>query len=585
MGASARLTGGSLDHQLILGRYRPLQDLAQGGYGDVVLAYDTRMQRRVAIKRLPLPRDRGGRAAEPSGLAEARTAAMLGHPNIVTVHEWDTDSDEAFLIMEYVEGPTVADLLDDREGPLDTDEAAAVIEAVSSALEHAHRNGVLHLDVKPDNVLVSRDGIVKVTDFGVAALSHAHGHGAAVGGTPGYMPPEQLRGEPLDERTDVWAFGVLAFEVLAYANPFASESIEGALFKAEIAEPPAPGEFAPGLGPAVDDIVLTATTADPDERYPAVRPFASELLRELGDPATGRELLADAAQDYVAEEPSSALDLERLGLWDRLVAHPALALRPAAAVVAGWFAWAGLAAFGLAGPPLLGATALVALAGALAPGLGTLLGAALFVAALAAAGWWWLAIGLGVSGAVVWWFAGRRGLGFAGALATPLLGTAGLTPSAPMLLGFSLPPLRAALLAGYAAALTMVVSAGTGGRAPYIWVDWRYLIDPDTSRTAAGGVRELLATPAALPVIAGWMVAAWLMSIACSRATRGAALLGTMLALPVLFGSYLAADAIARALDASATWSGERLLPQLMASSILVVLSIAAGPPVRAEEE
>ncbi len=178
---------------LILDRYRPLAELGEGGFGTVTLAWDTRMQRRVAIKRLPLPLDSRGRPHQPPGLAEARTAAMLNHPAIVTVFDFDTDADEAFLVMEHVDGANLADLIDDG-GPLTLDEVAAVVEAVSHALAFAHDNGVLHLDIKPENVLVTRDGRVKVADFGIAELSSLSGHGAAWGGTPGYMPLEQLRG-------------------------------------------------------------------------------------------------------------------------------------------------------------------------------------------------------------------------------------------------------------------------------------------------------------------------------------------------------------------------------------------------------
>ena len=112
-----------MEHELILGRYRPLADLGEGGHGVVTLAYDTKMARRVAIKRIPLSHAGVRRLQDTTGLAEARTAAMLNHPNIVTVHEWDTDLDEAFLIMEYVDGASIAELLDE-DGPLDLDEAS-----------------------------------------------------------------------------------------------------------------------------------------------------------------------------------------------------------------------------------------------------------------------------------------------------------------------------------------------------------------------------------------------------------------------------------------------------------------------------
>ena len=157
-----------METQLILDRYRPLEELGEGGYGSVVSAWDTRMQRRVAIKRLPLPLDPTGRPLKRAGLAEARTGAMLNHPAIVTVYDFDTDEDEAFLIMELIDGASLEEILAELAGPLNLDEAAAVLGPVFDAVEFAHANGVLHLDLKPANVLVDRDGRVKVADFGVS---------------------------------------------------------------------------------------------------------------------------------------------------------------------------------------------------------------------------------------------------------------------------------------------------------------------------------------------------------------------------------------------------------------------------------
>ena len=176
-----------MDQSLILDRYRPLAELGSGGHATVTLAYDTRMGRRVAIKRLPLPRDAHGRPVR-TGLAEARTVAMLNHPAIVTVYEWESDADEAFLIMEPSTASRSRELLD-HLGRLDLDEAAAVLEPVADALAFAHDNGVLHLDIKPANVLVTRDGAVKVTDFGISALTGVEGTASAAEGTSASCRP------------------------------------------------------------------------------------------------------------------------------------------------------------------------------------------------------------------------------------------------------------------------------------------------------------------------------------------------------------------------------------------------------------
>lgn len=573
-----------MERPLILDRYRPLEDLARGGFGEVVLAYDTRMQRRVAIKRLPIT-GHGSRTATPAGLKEARTAAMLNHPNIVTVFEWDTDSDEAFIIMEYVDGASLADLLEAR-GALDYDETAAVLEGVTAALEYAHDNGVLHLDIKPENVLVTRDGQVKVTDFGIAALSSATGHGPAAGGTIGYMPLEQLRDEDVDERTDVWAFGALIFELLTDANPFASDSIEGAVFKAEFVDPPLATDFDPDLQPRIDNVLGAALESRPAERYRAVRDFALHLAPLLGDAAAGRDALAGSIDEqFEPEQVGEAPGWGYVGLWDRTRRIGSSAGRLAGAVVAAWLAYAGLSSMSPGTEAVYAGTALAALAGAVAPGLGSALGLAVFLGATALEGWWALAIGLALSGAAVWWFAGRHDAGFAGSLSAPLLGIVKCAPAAPLLIGFAVPPLRAAALAAYAAAATLLVSAASGARAPYLTVDPRYFAEPLATRVGAGGVRLLFHSPAPIAVIAGWALAGAVMSVACARASRSAAFFGAGLAAAALYAGYAAAEVLSSAFNGPVTWTGAALLPHVTASLILVVLVIAAGAPPRAEEE
>ncbi|MHB8965940.1 MAG: serine/threonine-protein kinase, partial [Coriobacteriia bacterium] len=362
-----------MDRPLILDRYRPLAELGAGGHGAVTLAFDTKMARRVAIKRLPLPVDRAGRPLARTGLAEARTAALLNHPSIVTVHEWDTDLDEAFIVMEDIDGASLADILDATGTPFDLNEAAAVISSVAAAVQFAHGNGVLHLDLKPANVLVTRDGRVKVADFGVSALTDASGRARGVAGTVGYMPPEQIRGQTLDERTDEWALASLAYEILTNANPFDADTAEGSLFRIEIAEVPAPGEFEPSLPPGVDMVLLAALAADPAERYQTASEFGDALLDHLGDAAAGHESLARIVDSLVADEDEGGdgrLAYPSLGLWDRLARYSGGFRRGGAAVVSGWLAWAGVSAFAPDLVPGVVAAVFAAVAAALAPGLG-----------------------------------------------------------------------------------------------------------------------------------------------------------------------------------------------------------------------
>lgn len=569
---------------LILDRYRPLEELASGGFADVVLAYDTRMQRRVAIKRLPLPLDAAGRVRPSAGLAEARTAALLNHPDIVIVHEWDTDSDEAFLIMEYVEGPSLADVLD-AGGALNLDAAAAVVDALASALDFAHENGVLHLDIKPENVLITRDGRPKITDFGVSTLSSAGGHGPTHGGTIGYMPLEQLRGEQVDERTDIWAFAALTYELLTDANPFAADTVEGAIFKAEITDTPAPSEFEPTLDPAIDDVLLAALALYREDRYPSIAAFASRLLPLLGDAEIGRELLAGFAERYAREHGNDEDEYDRPGLWDRLAPLSGLASRLVSAVTASWLAWTGIVVFDPGTAASAGATALVALASLLAPPLGVLLGLTVFSAGLAASGLVGPAALFALVSATVWWFAGREGAGLGGSLGVVALGLVRIGLSGPLLLGYRITPLRAAILSAYSGGLLMLASAASGGRAPFVEIGWRILVEPLGTRVAAGGVAGLLSTPAPLAALAAWAAAAALASAIGSRATRLAGLGGGVLGLVVLYGGYTMAGLIAAAFGSTQAWSGSPLLVALAAAGLILIALVAAGPPYRAEED
>lgn len=191
----------------LLRRYKPLETRATGGFGSVEVCLDTRLQRRVAIKRIPLaatgmPIPAGSTSA---ALAEARTASMLAHPNIVSVIDFSFDDSFAYLVMEYVDGLSLEEFLAQVDGhSLTYDETACIADALTQALAYAHENGVLHLDIKPANVLIDRSGHVKLTDFGMATLASAAGYGGARGGTIGYMAPEQLSGSIVDERSDIF---------------------------------------------------------------------------------------------------------------------------------------------------------------------------------------------------------------------------------------------------------------------------------------------------------------------------------------------------------------------------------------------
>lgn len=566
-----------MDEGLILGRYRPLAELGEGGHGTVDLAFDTKMARRVAIKRIPVSRRGIQILSSTTGLREARTAALLNHPNIVTVHEWDTDADEAYLIMEHVDGVSLSELLD-LYAPLNPDEAAAILGPVAEAMTFAHENGVLHLDLKPDNVLITRGGLVKVTDFGVAALTNAAGQALSAGGTLGYMPPEQLRGDPVDARTDVWAFAALSFQVLTGAVPFASDSIEGALFKAERTGVPVPGEFEPALAREIDDVLMPSLSADADDRHPDLRSLAVELLSHLGDPAVGRESLRALVGDMTSdEEPDDEEEsLLRLGLWDRLAIRSGLAERAVAAVAAGWLAWVGMAPLGF--PYLASVAALIvaSAAGYFAPALG--LGAGLVVLTAGAFRVWWvLGLAVALAGALWWVAVGRRhpGAGVVPVFA-PLAGVLHVSPALPVLAGFFLEGVWVSGAAGAASGAVMVLASIVSRSAVLAGVAWPALVAPLSAPWPAGALADAEALRAAV-IIAAWGVAGMLSSLGARRGTRLGALIGAVAALAVC------AAALGPWMTAGSRMAPAALL-QLGIASILVAAVIALGPPVQADD-
>lgn len=290
------------DAPLILNRYRVLATLGSGGFGEVLLAWDPRIQRKVALKKILLTSIDAQRSALDDaasqefhalshipGIDEARTAALLKDEHIVTIYDVAICDSYAYLIMEYIEGITLTQLMERYAHNITLDALTALFDGIAAALSVAHRASVLHLDIKPDNILITPDGKVKVTDFGLATLLDAAGRGQTAGGTIGYMPLEQITRQHLDVRTDEWALASLTYCLIAQENPFKASTLEEAqhiLSTARVALPSACWEE---IVPEIDDVLLYALDPNPDNRYASIDDFAEEMDRFLGDAACGAE--------------------------------------------------------------------------------------------------------------------------------------------------------------------------------------------------------------------------------------------------------------------------------------------------------
>ncbi|MER8182593.1 Stk1 family PASTA domain-containing Ser/Thr kinase [Kitasatospora sp. NPDC094015] len=287
---------------LLDGRYRVEQRIAAGGMATVYRGMDTRLDRVVALKVMH-PSLVGDSDFTERFIREAKAIARLAHPNVVNVFDQGADGQAVFLAMEYVPGSNLRDVLRDR-GALSVRAALDVLEPILAALGAAHRAGLVHRDIKPENVLITEGGMVKVADFGlVRLLSGTEGavtsttEAGTVLGTVSYLAPEQIRQDPTDQRVDVYAAGILLYELLTGAKPHTGDHPAQVMYRHLHEHVPAPSLSAPAVAPELDAIVAAATARDPQDR-----PWdAVELLATL---QRVRRNLTQAQLD--AEPPASS---------------------------------------------------------------------------------------------------------------------------------------------------------------------------------------------------------------------------------------------------------------------------------------
>jgi serine/threonine protein kinase/tetratricopeptide (TPR) repeat protein len=270
-----------------LGRYEIRSPLGAGGMGEVYLAQDTKLDRRVALKILPADvaahLDRMKRFVQ-----EAKAASALNHPNIITIHEIDETDSGHFIATEFIDGETMRDHM--RSTPMKFAEVLDVAAQIANALSAAHAAGIVHRDIKPDNIMLRRDGIVKVLDFGLAKLAEQEGTGpedktrelvktstGVVMGTVPYMSPEQARGLAVDARTDIWSLGVVLYEMLAGRVPFEGPSTSDILVSILEREPRLLTSAGRNIPETLEFIVIKALTKDREDRYQTAREMLADL--------------------------------------------------------------------------------------------------------------------------------------------------------------------------------------------------------------------------------------------------------------------------------------------------------------------
>ncbi|HEX6208512.1 MAG TPA: Stk1 family PASTA domain-containing Ser/Thr kinase, partial [Actinomycetota bacterium] len=348
------------------GRYQILARVAAGGMGEVFRAHDPVLNREVALKMLH-PTLAGDTDFIDRFRREARSAAKLSHPNIVAVHDWGQAGETYFMVMEYIRGPNLRTVLADGV-PLQPAQAAEVLSQVLAALGHAHEHGIVHRDVKPENILITKQGVVKVADFGLARalaesrVTHAPG---TVTGTVQYLAPEQIQGEPADPRTDLYAAGVVLYELLVGRVPFTGETSVAIAYR-HLQDPmPVPSSANPMVPTSLDEVVAHATEKDRERRVESAERMRKELANSTAElpPAPPLRALAEAAPSVDEVPPDRARTVtipeampprkrrrRRLATFARVIALLAVL------AAAGWATWTYLVPHRTDAPRLQGLT-------------------------------------------------------------------------------------------------------------------------------------------------------------------------------------------------------------------------------------
>jgi len=294
-----------VDRQIINRRYRLERKIGDGATAEVFLGFDIVLNRRVAIKVLRV-QYAANRAFRIRFEREAQNAARLSHPNIISIYDVGEDHRAPYIVMEYLEGQTLREIID-AEGPFHPDDVAVLVEQVAAGLDFAHANGLIHRDIKPQNILVDRHGLAKIVDFGIAkglSDSSLTETGSSLG-TVRYISPEQASGLMATPESDIYALGVVAYEMLTGQLPFEADSAVGIAMRHLNDPPPDPTEINPDAPPEAADIVLQALEKNPARRFPTAGAFARALTDWRLYQASRRLAAKLVPQPTAAEAPDA----------------------------------------------------------------------------------------------------------------------------------------------------------------------------------------------------------------------------------------------------------------------------------------
>ncbi len=282
-----------------LGKYQITQLVGHGGMATVYKGYQADVARYVAVKVLP-PHPGQAPGFVDRFRQEARTIAKLQHPHILPLYDYGDQDSVLYLVMPYIDGGSLSDRL--RRGRLSLNDVERLVNQIASALDYAHRQGVIHRDIKPDNILIDKEGFALLSDFGIAKLMESGGMTTTGGlvGTPTYIAPEQAQNAAVDGRVDIYSFGVVTYEMLTGAPPYQSDTPVQLIIKHMTEKPPLLSSKAPGLPPGLDRVIEKALSKEAADRYQTAAAFAEDFRRAI----QGQDLMQPEHPTLIEPHPT-----------------------------------------------------------------------------------------------------------------------------------------------------------------------------------------------------------------------------------------------------------------------------------------